>query len=232
MVMPDEPADQTWELTLNGHTHRVVARGSMNHQVRWYVDDELVAEKKAMEDKLRMEAEDRPELGALAVRFSGLGHGIRATIFDEPEQALTGLGGIDLVPEPGSKAAAYEEKIRAHPQRYAAIQTVIGVAKVVVPIIVAILLARLAFRIPLPDWDLPHLPWPNLPDLPWPDLPSPNLPDINLPGWVRWLLDKAKYVVPVLIAIGLAQGEIKRRQKQDQLREELKGDDQQAPGPP
>ena len=137
------------------------------------------------------------------------------------------------MPEPGSKAAAYEDKIRAHPQRYAAIQTVVGVAKVVVPIIVAILLARLAFRIPLPDWDLPDLPWPNLPDLPWPDLPSPNLPDITVPGWVRWLLDKAKYVVPVLIAIGLAQGEIKRRQKQDQLREELDAsDDQQAPGPP
>ena len=84
------------------------------------------------------------------MRFSGLGHGLRATIFDEPEQALTGLGGIDLVPEPGSKAAAYEEKIRAHPRRYAAIQTALGVAKVVVPIIVALLLARLAFRLPLP----------------------------------------------------------------------------------
>ena len=28
--------------------------------------------------------------------------------------------------------------------------------------------------------------------------------------------------MPVLIAVGLAQGEIKRRQKQDQLREELR----------
>ncbi len=238
--MPEKPFDQTWELTLDGHAHLVETRGSMNHQVRWYVDGELVAEKKAMEDKLRLQAEDRPELGELAVRFSGLGHGIRATLFDEPGQALTGLGGIDLVPEPGSKAAAYEEKIRAHPRRYAAIQAAVGVARVVVPIIVAIMLARLAFRIPLPDWDLPDLPWPNLPDLPWPDLPSPHLPDVDLPGWVTWLLDKAKYVVPVLIAIGLAQGEVKRRQKQDRLRAELRGkgdpkadqDDQQSPGPP
>ena len=82
--MPDKPADQTWELTVDGRTHRVEARGSMNHQVRWYVDDELVAEKKAMEDKLRVEAEERPELGALAVRFSWAGHGIRATVFDSP----------------------------------------------------------------------------------------------------------------------------------------------------
>ncbi len=57
--MPDKPPDQTWELTLNGHAHLVEARGSMNHLVRWYVDGELVAEKKAMEDKLRLQAEDR-----------------------------------------------------------------------------------------------------------------------------------------------------------------------------
>ena len=214
--MPDKPADQTWELTIDGHAHRVEARGSVNHHVRWYVGDELVAEKKAMEDKFRLEAEERPELGELAVRFSGLGHGIRAT---------KRVGDIDLVPAPGSRAAAYEEKIRAHPRRYAAIQTTLGVAKVVVPIIVALVLARLAFQIPLPNWDLPDIPWPNLPDLPWPDLPNPNLPDA--PGWLTWLLDKAKYVVPVLVAVGIAQGEIKRRQKQDRLRAELHAKDRE-----
>lgn len=223
----DRQPDQTWELTVDGRAHRVEARGSVNHEVHWWVDDELVAQKKAMDDKLRLAAEGRPELGALAVRFSWRGHGIRATVFDEPDQALIGLGGIDLVPEPGSKAAAYEDKIRAHPQRYTATQTALGVGKVVVPIIIAVLLARLAFRIPLPDWDLPHLPWPNLPDL-----PSPNLPDLSVPDWLTWLLEKAKYVVPVLIAIALAQGEIKRRRKQDALRAELDPDDQQTPGPP
>jgi hypothetical protein len=225
--MPEKPVDQVWELVIDGRAHLVEARGSMNHQVRWYVDGDLVAEKKAMEDKLRLEAEERPELGALAVRFSWAGRGIRATVFDQRDQALAGLGGIDLVPEPGSKAAAYEDRIRLHPRRYAAIQTAVGVAKVVVPIIVAVLLARLAFRIPLPDWDLPDLPWPDLPDIPWPDLPSPNLPDVSVPGWVSWLLEKAKYVVPVLIAVGIAQGEIKRRQKQDQLRAEMRTKDRE-----
>jgi hypothetical protein len=33
------------------------------------------------------------------------------------------------------------------------------------------LLARFAFSIPLPDWDLPNLPRLDLPDIPWPDLP-------------------------------------------------------------
>jgi hypothetical protein len=34
------------------------------------------------------------------------------------------------------------------------------------------LLARFAFSIPLPDWDLPNLPRLDLPDIPWPDLPA------------------------------------------------------------
>lgn len=228
--MPDKPPAQVWELTIDGRTHRVETSGSLSHQVRWYVDDELVAEKKAMEDKIRLEAEERPEIGTLAVRFSGLGHGRRATVFlpddesgiDAAAQALTGLGGIDLDPEPGSKAAAYEEKVRTHPRRYAVLATTVGVAKVVVPIVVALLLARVAFSVPLPDWNLPELPSPDLPELPWPDLPSPNLPDVSVPDWVRWLLDKSKYVVPVLVAIAIAQGEIKRRRKQDQLRAELR----------
>jgi hypothetical protein len=35
---------------------------------------------------------------------------------------------------------------------------------------------------------------------------------------VRWLLDKAKYVWPVLLAYVLARAEINRRRKQDELR--------------
>ena len=49
--------------------------------------------------------------------------------------------------------------------------------------------------------------------------PVPGLP-VSLPGWLRWILQHAKYVVPILIAFGLAQAEIKRRRKQDELRAE------------
>lgn len=246
---PEKPADQVWELVIDGRAHLVEARGSVSHRVRWYVDGELVAEKKATEDKLRLSSGDGSGIGdrgGLEVRFSGLGHGVRATV-----------DGIDLDPEPGSKAAAYEEKVRAHPRRYAAIQTLGGVAKVVLPILVALLIARLAVRVRLPDWDLPDIPWP---DVPWPDLPSipwPDLPDITVPDWLVWVLDKTEYVVPVVIAVVLARAEIRRRRRQDRLREELRarpGDsaraisaraadrhgapdrddsgDQQSPGPP
>ena len=91
------------------------------------------------------------------VRFSTLGKARRATLFgaDEDAQALTGLGGVDLVPEEGSAAAAYEDKVRLHPRRYAAIATAVGVAKVVVPLLLGLLVIRLAVNVPWPDLPIP-----------------------------------------------------------------------------
>jgi hypothetical protein len=93
-----------------------------------------------------------------------------------------------------------------------------GVAKIVVPIILAALAARLAFALPLPDWDLPRIPWPDLPSIPRPDLPSIPWPDWSMPGWLAWLLAKVQYVWPLLLAYVLARGEIRRRRQQDELR--------------
>ena len=45
-----------------------------------------------------------------------------------------------------------------------------------------------------------------------------NWPDWSLPGWVREVLDKAKYVLPVIIAFVLARAEIRRRRTQDELK--------------
>ncbi|HWM74367.1 MAG TPA: hypothetical protein VNQ53_11535 [Nocardioides sp.] len=203
--MADEKV-QTWTLTIDGVTHRVEASGSVRHHIRWYADDALVAEKRAAEDRLHLTSEDH---GALGVWYGALGGPRRAS-----------LAGVDLVPDPGSPAAEFEERVRAHPSRYAAIQTVGGVAKVVVPIVITLLLARLAFSFDWPDLNLPDLPSPNLPDLPSPNLPDIPFPDVTLPDWLRWILENAKYVVPILIAFGLAQAEVKRRRKQDELRAE------------
>lgn len=214
---------QVWNLERDAHHHRVEASGSPSHHVRWLVDDELVGEKKAWEDKLTVTPDGRDDLGRLVVRFSALGKGRRATLFgaDEEAQALTGLGGEDLVPEAGSEAAMYEDRIRLHPTRYALIATAGGVAKVVVPILVGLLVVRFAVDIDWPDLPLPDIPRPNLPDIPWPDLPSiqgPDLPDVRVPDWVRWVLDKAKYVWPIALAYVLARAEIRRRREQDRRR--------------
>jgi hypothetical protein len=60
-----------WTLQHEGHRHRVAAGGSLAHEVRWYVDDELLAEKKTWDDNVTVEAADR----TLRVVYSGLAAG-------------------------------------------------------------------------------------------------------------------------------------------------------------
>ncbi|QBR93150.1 hypothetical protein [Nocardioides euryhalodurans] len=214
---------QTWTLTVDGREHRVTAAGTLRHAVEWQVDGEVVALKKAAEERIRLEADDH---GSMDVRFSTTGSPRRATWHapDADAAGLAGIGGLDLEPEPGSPAAAYEERVRAHPRRYATIQTAGGVGKVVVPILLTLLVITLPWpSIPWPDLpsiplpDLPEVPWPDLPAIPWPDL---DLPDWQLPGWVRWVLDNATYVVPIVLAFVLARVELRRRRHQDELREQ------------
>jgi hypothetical protein len=213
--------DQVWTLTREGREHRVVASTSAAHRVHWYVDGELRAEKKTWDDKVTVAATDGA--GKLLVRYSGLGAPRRATLYgpDDEAAALTGLGGVDLVPEPGSKAAAYERRVLDHPTRFALIATAGGVAKVVVPILFALVAVRLAIHLPWPH--LPRIPGPDLPDLPrvpWPSIPLPDLPDVHPPDWLLWLLDKVKYVWPIVLAYVLARAEIKRRREQERRRAE------------
>lgn len=218
---------------MDGRRHRVEASGSVSRRVQWYVDDELVAQKRSSQDQVELEAKDDAGLGAVAVRFGALGKPRRATLFEPgaaedlnaSASAVLGVGGLDLLPEPGSPAATYEDRVRANPQRYAVLTVLGGVAKVVVPILLAALVARIAVSLPLPDVNLPDLPWPDLPSIPWPSLPSiawPDLPwpDWSLPGWLSWLLDNVHFVWPVVLAYVLARREIKRRAKQDRLRAE------------
>jgi hypothetical protein len=215
--------DQVWTLTHEGRHHRVQATGSgARHHVRWYVDGELLAEHRAWDDKVSVSAPGGGD--RLVVRYSGLGAPRRATLLaaDEAAGALTGLGGVDLVPEPGSRAAAYERRVLDHPTRFALVATAGGLAKVVVPIVFALVVVRFAVDLPWPH--LPRIPHPDLPDLPWPDVPLPDLPDVRLPGWARWLLDKASYVWPVVLAYVLARGEINRRRAQDRRRSEHAAD--------
>jgi hypothetical protein len=90
------------------------------------------------------------------------------------------------------------------------------VAKVVVPILLSLIVVRFAINLPWPQ--LPHPDLPDLPWIPWPDLPSPDLPDVHAPDWLRWLLDKVKYVWPIVLAFVLARAEIRRRREQERRR--------------
>lgn len=191
---------QVWSGTVGGRTHRVEADDGFTRVVRWYVDGELAAEKRSMDEKVRLEAGgDR-----LEVRFGTLGAPRRATV-----------GDVDLVPEAGSWAARHEDAVRAHPRRYALLQTAGGAAKVVVPILLTVLAARFALSLPLPSIDGPDLPSPDLPSLPLPDLP-----DLSLPGWVEQVLGVVKYLWPVVLAYVLARAEINRRRRQDEKRDQ------------
>jgi hypothetical protein len=64
---------------------------------------------------------------------------------------------------------------------------------------------------------LPDVHWPDIdfPDLPLPSIRLPELPDITVPGWVGSIVDIAKYIVPVVIALAVTQAEIKRRAAKD-----------------
>ncbi|MET1008274.1 MAG: hypothetical protein ABWX96_22195 [Propionibacteriaceae bacterium] len=226
---------ERWSLVADGRSHLVeIIDAGFSRRVVWLVDGEQVASRKAGEERLRITPDDDGQgLGALALRFPSLvGPTRRVTWYggsgdlDAAAEAAIGLGGLDFEPEPGSAPARREARIREHPRRYAATQTAAGVAKVVVPLVLIFLLSKLALSV---DWpDLPRIPWPDLPQIPWPDIAWPSIPWPNipwpdwslpaLPEWVREVLDKLKYVWPVIVAFVLARAEVDRRRKQDALK--------------
>ncbi len=219
---------ERWSLEHDGRTHVVLVEPSgWGRRLTWTRDGELLAEKRTSDEKVQVSPGPHApaDAGALALRFGWVGPARRVTLFeasgdlDASARALVGVGGADLRPEPGSPAARRQAWILAHPRLHTARQTLVAVAVVVVPILLASFLARFAFSLPWPDWDLPRIPWPQVPwpDIPWPDIPWPDIPwpqvpwpDVSVPWWVEEALSYARYVVPVLIAFVLARREIRR----------------------
>jgi hypothetical protein len=133
---------------------------------------------------------------------------------------LTGLAAAErhlFDPPPGSFAAQLLVFQRNYPRLYACrhiVRAIGGVAAgllglaVFVRLLLQPVLDQIADR--LPDIDLPSIPWPDidLPSIPWPDI---DLPDLAVPSWLRVILGTAKFWLPVLIAIGVAMAEIRRR---------------------
>lgn len=211
---------QIWSRTISGHTHHLEVTGEIIRTFVWTVDGEEVLTRKTADDRARLESKAH---GSLLVIHSGLGTPRRATYFAPGEDlaGMAGIGGVDLTPEPGSRAAAYEQRVIDHPKRYALIETLGGAAGVVGGIVAAMVVAWILARVSLPDIDLPlpnlpdlpDLPLPDLPSIPWPSIPWPDLPDVHVPGWVEQAAGYLKYIWPIVLAFVLAQGEIKRRRK-------------------
>ncbi|WP_119726635.1 hypothetical protein [Thermomonospora amylolytica] len=156
--------------------------------------------------------------------------GVPAEVLDELPEGLAKLVGFAAAerhrfePPPGTFAGRLLAFERGHPKLWASRHVVLATAKVVGGLLgVAMLFDMLLGRIigwileRLPDIDAPDVPLPevNLPSIPWPDIPLPDLPDVALPGWMRAVLATAKYWVPILIAIGVAVEEVRRRRGRD-----------------
>jgi hypothetical protein len=221
---------ERWHLRVGPSEHVVeIGEAGLGRVVTWLRDGCEVASRRSSEDKVVLDGGDS---GALRVQLPQLVGPARRVTWYSPEESLgalaaahTGLGGTDLDPEPGSKAAQREAWIREHPRQYAARRTAAAAAAVLVPLLLLALLSRIHLPWPTldiswPSWDLPSIPWPDIPwpDIPWPDISWPDLPQV--PEWVREVIEKAKYVWPVLLAFVLARAEIRRRRRQDEQKAE------------
>ena len=211
---------ERWHLAHDGHEHVVlVERGSLVREAVWSRDGVEVGRKKTSDETFVVAPNGAD--GAVRMKFAMTGPARRVTLHDSETEAHTGLGGRDLEPEAGSKAAARAEWIGAHPHLHTARQTAIAAAGVGVPVLVVWLLTLVPWpAIPWPDVDLPSIPWPDirLPAIPWPDVDLPDLPP--------WVDTVRKFAIPILIAFFIARGEVKRRRQA----EEKRALDRESPG--
>jgi len=144
-------------------------------------------------------------------------------LLPRPDSTAAGPAGLvaaerhTFTPPPGSFAARLLIFQRHHPRLYASRHVALAVGKVAAALLGLAVLVRLLLQ-PVLDWisawlpdiDLPSIPWP---DIPWPDIrwPDIDLPELALPPWLLVIIGTAKFWVPVLIAIGVAVAEVRRR---------------------
>lgn len=225
--MADDERDESdkvecWRLTHEGAAHLLELQpdGVFNRTFRWTVDDGEVAAKRTSDDRFTLVADGQPM--ALSIRMATFGDSARrVALFTGDNTAVvhaaaaTGLGGTDLDPDPGTRAARRNEMMAAHPWRYTAKRTITAIATIALPILFFWLLSQLLGVLPKPDIDLPEIPLPDvdLPDVPLPDIDLPSIDLPELPGWVKQLRALAPYVVPVGIAFAIARVEVRRRRQ-------------------
>ncbi|RYB95296.1 hypothetical protein EUA93_13680 [Nocardioides oleivorans] len=238
--------EERWDVAHDGHHHVVtIEQGALVRHVTWTRDDAQVATKKTSDETIVVTS---PEGGAVRLKFPLVGPARRVTLHESEAAAHTGLGGTDLEPEAGSKAAARADWIGRHPHLHTVRQTVVAAAGVGVPILLVWLLTLVpwpSLDIPWPDIDLPSIPWPSipwpsipLPSISWPSIPWPSIPWPDLPDLPPWVDTVRKFAIPILIAFFIARGEVKRRKKAEEKAAEEAADkareeaalDRESPG--
>ena len=137
--------EQNFRMHVGGHRHHIEIRDhGWRRTTTWWVDEQQVAARTSSDESMTLTPEEgspfAPTAGAVRVRCTILGSPVRATWFEgEPgaaEAAATvGRGGIDLTPDEGSPAARREQRTRDQPRLHAARHAVLGVGKVVAPIV-------------------------------------------------------------------------------------------------
>lgn len=214
--MAHEP--ERWRLEHAGESHVVEVAQGFRRGIVWSVDGEEVARKRTTDDRTTIGAEGRDDKIALKISswtdsarrvalYPATGKGKGATV---SAAAAIGAGGIDFIPDPGTKAAKRQAKMLAHPKRFLLQRTGTALAAVLLAIGAGWIARQLLELLPdvdLPDVDLPRvLPEIDLPEIPWPSIDLPDLPDV--PEWVGAI---SPFVIPVVIAAVIARGELKRR---------------------
>lgn len=230
---------ERWLLDLDGQAHVVqIDSAELGHRITWLRDGEQVATRRSSDSRVVL---DGGEAGAMRAQLAELvGPARRVTLYAPGSSgqvpalaaAQIGVGGVDLRPEPGSRAAAREAWIRAHPRQYVVRRTAGAAAVAVLSVLALWALQQIEwpkFSIPWPTWQLPTI---DLPDIPWPQIPWPDIsipwPDVDLPGvpaWIQTAAQMVKFVWPVLLAGAIASAEIRRRRAQDRRRSDPERDD-------
>jgi hypothetical protein len=193
------PAER-WGMDHDGRRVEVEREPSGLGQVlRLVVDGEQRSESKTSGGRTKLED------GQLTVdvRLAALGSIRRAAILDAGGELVL------LDPPPGTRAARLAELERRRPVLYAARHVVKAVGSVMLPLLGIGALIGLVLPA-LPDIELPRV---NLPDMSLPDLPDLPATSIEPPEWVKSVLSAAPYVVPIVIAIGVAAREVERQRK-------------------
>lgn len=192
-----------WAIEREGRRIGVVPRDAWKgYRLALTIDGEEVAEGRSAGRRVTVGHDD------VEVRVHLAWHGLAIV---RAELQRQGAPPLPLEPEPGSLAARRERFAREHPALFAAQHVVVGIGKVVLPLVGIGLLVGLLAEIPWPAVDLPSIPAPSI-DLPSIPLPSIDLPEI--PGWIQAVVESSKYWGPIVAGVWLAIREYRRRQRE------------------